>query len=113
MGYEGNQDSDGLHDSDHTEQREGHEPPPCIERSIRPDMACPETTLVAIMSDGSYLLMAYPRGEPAAFVVEEEADLLKQALARAFGKHRDERAASRNSSGTSEHGTLGAKQVQP
>lgn len=55
-----------------------------IERSIRPGVPCPETVLVAVMSDGSYLLVGYPQGEPAAFVVEGEAGLLTQALAGAF-----------------------------
>ncbi|MGQ0718413.1 MAG: hypothetical protein ACT4NP_14100 [Pseudonocardiales bacterium] len=111
MEYDGNLDSDGLRDSDTTNQRERQKLPPGIERSIRPDVPCPETKLAAVMSNGSYLLVAYPRGEPAAFIVEE-ADLLKQALAGTFRKHRDEQAASGKDSGTPERGTLGAKQVQ-
>ncbi len=37
------------------------------------------------MTDGSYLLMAYPQREPAAFVARDDAGLLRQALAGAFG----------------------------
>lgn len=37
------------------------------------------------MTDGGYLLVAYPQGEPAAFVVGKDADLLRWELAAAFG----------------------------
>ena len=37
------------------------------------------------MTDGSYLLMAYPLGEPAAFVVAKDATGLRRELAAAFG----------------------------
>lgn len=63
-------------------------------------------------SDGSYLLVSYPQGEPAAFAVEGEADLIKQAHGGAFANPIDE-AASGNGSATPEHKTLGTKQVQP
>jgi hypothetical protein len=109
--YAGDQDSDGLRDSDRMTQRESQELPPGIGRSIRLDVPCRETMLVAVMSDGSYPLVVYPPDEPAALAVEEKA-LLKQALAGEFGKHRDDQAASGNDSGTPERGTLGAKQVQ-
>jgi hypothetical protein len=45
----------------------------------------PDTVLVAAMTDGSYLLMAYPQRESAAFVARDDAGLLRQALAEAFG----------------------------
>ncbi|MGH3899366.1 MAG: hypothetical protein ACRDTA_14215 [Pseudonocardiaceae bacterium] len=112
MEYEGDQHSDGLCDSAITKQRKDQEVPSVIESSIRSDVPCPATMLVAVMNRGSYLLVAYPQGEPAAFVVEE-ADLLKQILAGAFAKHGDERAAGVNDSGTPERGTAAAKQVQP
>jgi hypothetical protein len=32
------------------------------------------------MSNGSYVLVGYPQGEPAAFVTAEEAGSLRQAL---------------------------------
>lgn len=81
-------------------------------RSIRPDVACPETVLVAVMSDGSYLLVGYPRGEPTAFVAREEAELLKQALTGAFENPRSG-AASGNGSTAAEREALQTKQVQP
>ena len=41
--------------------------------------------LVARTRGGSYLLMAYPQQEPAAFAVSADADLLHCALQAAFG----------------------------
>ncbi|MGH3694037.1 MAG: hypothetical protein ACRDRX_08645 [Pseudonocardiaceae bacterium] len=41
------------------------------------------------MTDGSYLLMAYPQREPAAFVVRDDAGPLREALAAAFGNSLD------------------------
>lgn len=102
MKHEDNQ----RHGDDDDQQRFG------IGRSIRPDTPCPETVLVAVMSDGSYLLVGYPRGEPTAFVIREEADLLKQALVGTFENPRHE-AASGNDSATPDHDTLRIKQVQP
>ncbi len=75
-------------------------------------MPCPETGLVTVMTDGSYLLVGYPRGEPTAFVIREEAELLKQALAEAFEDPIDG-AASTNSSAAPEYDTVCIKQVQP
>jgi hypothetical protein len=40
---------------------------------------------VAVMSDGSYLLMSYPHAESTAFVVRDNAGPLRQALKSAFG----------------------------
>lgn len=77
------QDTDEhRHDDD---RRDGHDMPWAIEHSIRPGVPCPETVLVAVMTDGSYLLMAHPQGKPAAFVVGEDADPLRRELAAAFG----------------------------
>lgn len=67
------------------DQRKDQELPPGIDHSIRPGVPCPETVLVAVMSDSSYLLVGYPQSEPAAFVTGEDADLLRDALAGAFG----------------------------
>jgi hypothetical protein len=36
-----------------------------LDHSICPGVPCPETVLVARMTGGSYLLMAYPHREPA------------------------------------------------
>ena len=36
---------------------------PGTEHSISPDVPCPQTVLVAAMTDSSSLLMAYPNGE--------------------------------------------------
>lgn len=38
-----------------------------------------------MLSDGSYLLVGYPQGEPAAFVTVADAGLLRQGLDGAFG----------------------------
>ena len=54
-------------------------------RQHRPGMPCPETLLVAVMTDGSYLLMAYPLGEPTALVVAKDAGGLRRELTAAFG----------------------------
>lgn len=45
---------------------------------------CPETVLVAQMTDGSFVLMAWPPQEPAAILVGEEAAMLQAALTLAF-----------------------------
>lgn len=108
--HEGNQPHEDTgskrHGQGQDQQRFG------IERSIRPDVPCPETVLVAVMSDGSYLLVGYPRGEPTAFVAREEAELLKQALTGAFENPRSG-AASGNGSTAAEREALQTKQVQP
>lgn len=92
----------------------GQEAPPGIARSIRPAVPCPETVLAAVMSDGSYLLLGYPQGEPAAFVVGDDADLLRQALQAAFGYATDS-AVSGNSNRTVVPGNRAPhpQQVQP
>ncbi|MGH3906459.1 MAG: hypothetical protein ACRDTE_20105 [Pseudonocardiaceae bacterium] len=56
-----------------------------IAHSIRPGAPVPVAMLVVVMNDGSYLLMSYPQGEPAAFIVPEDAELLRQGLGLAFG----------------------------
>jgi hypothetical protein len=64
------------------EQYEGQEAPPGIGHSISLGMPRPGTVLVARMNDGSYLLMAYLQREPVAFVVQDDAGPLQQALAK-------------------------------
>lgn len=69
------------------EERHGgtdQEASPGITHSINPGVPCPETVLVAVMIDGSYLLMAYPQREPAALVARDDAGPLSQALKAAF-----------------------------
>lgn len=56
-----------------------------FDHCISPGVPCPETVLVAVMTDRSYLLMGYPQGEPAAFVVKDDAGPLREALTAAFG----------------------------
>jgi hypothetical protein len=56
-----------------------------IEFSVRPGVLSLETVLVAVMTDGSYLLMAYPQREPAVLVAPNDAGSLREALAAAFG----------------------------
>lgn len=80
----------GLAGRDTDDQRHGDvggngNVPWVIEYSIRSGAPCPETVLVAVMTDGSYLLMAYPLGEPVAFVVAKDAVPLRPELAAAFG----------------------------
>jgi hypothetical protein len=84
MGTDNARHSAGL------EQYEDQEAPPGIDHSISPGVPCPETVLVARMYDGSYLLMTYPQREPAAFVVQDDAGPLQQALAKAFENFNEE-----------------------
>ncbi|MGH3797161.1 MAG: hypothetical protein ACRDSP_19995 [Pseudonocardiaceae bacterium] len=56
-----------------------------LTRSITPGVSCPETVLAVVMSDGAYLLVGYPQGEPAAFIAADDADLIRHALTTAFG----------------------------
>lgn len=109
MEREGSQPHRGTDDQCHGDDQDQRQHR--LERSIRPGVPCPETVLVAVMSDGSYLLVGYPRGELAAFVVGEEAEQLKQALAGTFGNPQDE-PANGNGSETPEHETLSTKQGQ-
>lgn len=86
MEHKGDQAGQGTDDQRHGGVgRKGHHASCGIEHSIRPGVSCPETVLVSVMTDGSYLLMGYPRGEPAAFVVGKDTDLLRRELAAAFG----------------------------
>ena len=64
---------------------QGRQRPRGVNHSISPGVPCPETVLVAVMSDGSYLLVGYPQHGPTAFVVGEDADLLRRGLEGAFG----------------------------
>ena len=56
-----------------------------LDHSICPGAPVPATVLVVAMNDGSYLLVGHPQGEPAAYVIVEDAAPLRQALATAFG----------------------------
>jgi hypothetical protein len=55
-----------------------------IAHSISSGAPCSETVLVVLMSNGSYVLVGYPQGGPAAFVTAEDAGSLRQALTAAF-----------------------------
>lgn len=83
-----------------------------LDRSICPGVPCPETVLVARMTDGSYLLMAYPHREPAAFVASVDADLLHDALHTAFG-YPTAQVAGGNSDPAPQASALPGKRVQP
>lgn len=72
------------------------EPGTGVERSIRPGVPIPETVLVAVMADGSYLLMAYPQQEPAAFLAPDDAGPLREVLTAAFGSPADRNQQIRN-----------------
>ncbi len=125
----GTNTDNGCHSTgdDQSDSRTSDEASPGIDHSIRPGVPAPETVLVAAMADGSYLLMAYPHHEPAAFVTRDDAGLLREALTAAFQSPRDEdsNATGRNESGTRTNtgtvpsaavprqGVLPAKQVQP
>jgi hypothetical protein len=71
--------------TDQCNSHNNQEAAPGIEHRIRPGFPCLETVVVAAMTDGSYLLMAYRQREPTAFVARDDAALLRQALAEAFG----------------------------
>lgn len=64
-------DADSFRHSDGVGACQAHEVPSGIGCSIRPGVPCPETVLVAVMNDDSYLLVRHPQGEPAAFAVGE------------------------------------------
>jgi hypothetical protein len=82
--HEGIQPTHGANDHRHRNDVDGHQQRG-IEHSIRPAAPCPDTVLVAVMTDGSYLLMAHPLGEPAAFMVAKDATGLRRELAAVFG----------------------------
>jgi hypothetical protein len=65
------------------------------------------------MSDGSYLLVGYPQGEPAAFAVGEDADLLRQGLEGAFGNPKEWENGNSNGTVAPENGARRAEKVQP
>jgi hypothetical protein len=77
-----------------------------------------ETVLVAVMTDGSYLLKSYPQGEPAAFVTAEDAGPLREALNGELGTTSGA-AVSTNGNGRHinivppGHEALHTKQAQP
>lgn len=91
----------------------GQEVPPGIGCSIRPGVPCPETVLIVVMSDGTYLLVGYPQGEPAAFVAGEDADLLRQGLDGAFGKPKGREHSNGNGTLAPGNGALHTEKVQP
>jgi hypothetical protein len=65
--------------------------------------ACPETVLVVLMSNGSYVLVGYPQGGPAAFITAEDAGSLRQVLTAAFKPgHQTDESAIGNGNSTSE-----------
>lgn len=70
-----------------------------LTHSISPGVQCPATVLVVVMTTGSYLLVQYPEGEPAALVTAEDAGLLRQGLEQAFG-HPAARFGNGNDSGS-------------
>lgn len=60
-----------------------------LTHSIRPGIPCPDTVLIVVLSNGSYLLVGYPEGAPAAFLTAEDAGPLRQGLDGAFGHRKD------------------------
>lgn len=80
--------------------------------TIRPGVPCPATVLVAVLSNGGYLLVGYPEGEPAALIAAEDADLLRQGLDGAFG-HPDGTSASGDRTVAPGNEVMGTKKVQP
>ncbi len=92
MKYEHNRKA-GAGDRAHQNQNAS----PDIQHSIRPGVPSPETVLVTVMTDGSYLLWAYPQREPAAFVVPDDAGPLREALTAAFGSPADRSQRTRDS----------------
>jgi hypothetical protein len=82
----------------------------CPRHTISRGLPCPETVLVGRMTDGSYLLVAYPQLEPAAFVVRADADLLQEALQAAFG-HPTAEVVNGSGNAAPEDATLPTKRV--
>lgn len=93
-----NQSFEWFQRSDGTNMNNHHHVPRGIRHSVRPGAPCPKTILVAIMTNGSYLLMGYPQGGPTALVVSDDVGPLWQALHAAFGSPPDEDSTSRNRS---------------
>lgn len=101
--HEGNNELGGkttVHEADYHELRDGpreagQDTSGCgsgddvgmagLSQSITPGVPCPDTVLVVMMSNRSYLLVGSPEGKPAAFVTFEDAGLLREGLAMAFG----------------------------
>ncbi len=89
------QTSGGLEDVERGSEQVARDPDGCrhgdglrlggLTHSIRPGVPCPATVLVVSFSNGSFLLVGYPDGEPAALVIAEDARLLRQGFAEAFG----------------------------
>lgn len=73
-----------------------------INHSLSPGVPCPETVLVVVMSDGSYLLVGYPQHGPTAFVMGEDADLLRRRLEGAFGSPTAETVRGNGNSSSNE-----------
>lgn len=125
MAHKGNRaglDSADQRHGDNQDQRTSKGTPPGTIHSISSGLPCPETVLIARMTDGSYLLMAYPRREPATFVTAEDAGSLREALNAAFGTTPDTAVSSNGKhtgavpqgyggTGDADHGKVA--QVQP
>lgn len=71
-----------------------------IDYSISPGVPCPETVLVAVMTDGGYLLIGRTPEMPLAFVAARDAGPLRHALQQAYN----------NLTGDPAHGVAGAQQ---
>ena len=84
----------------------------CPRHTICPGVPCPETVLVGRMTDGSYLLVAYPQLEPAAFVVRADADLLQETLQASFG-HPAAEVVNESGNAAPEDTALPTKRAQP
>jgi hypothetical protein len=84
----------------------------CPRHTICPGVPCPETVLVGRMTDGSYLLVAYPQLGSAAFVLRADADLLQEALQTAFG-HPTAEVVNESGTAAPEDAALPIKRVQP
>ena len=80
-----------------------------LDHNIRPELSCPVT--VTRPGNGSYLLMAYPCCEPAAFVVRADADPPQRAPQAAVRCPTDE-VASQDGNTASQDNALPIKQVQ-
>jgi hypothetical protein len=92
------EDQSGKHNSQHASPGIG------IAHSISTGVPCPETVLVVLMSNGSYVLVGYPQGGPAAFVTAEEAGSLRQVLTAAFEPgHQTDEAATWNTTSIREN----------
>lgn len=67
-----------------------------IGHSISPGVPAPETVMVALMTDGGYVLVGRGREMPVAFVAPGDAAPLRCALEAAFGNDDRTSAATRS-----------------